>query len=133
MPSITLVKCGWDGCLSCNPKKKESEMSTVATVKTVERTKSVVVTEKEYTLKLTEQQAGYLVDLLHAHVAGEVVTDLLTPLGYALASAGARRISARNDNTYNYAGSYARAYAVLKYADDAAREAATGKKKSTVF
>jgi hypothetical protein len=128
------VKCGWDKCTLCNPNKKENEMSAVATVKTVKRTKTVEVevAEKEYTLKLTEQQAGYFIDLTYAHLSGEVSDDLLLPLSYALADAGAKRIYASNDNNADYTGKFSRRYAVLKYKDEDARKAATGK-KSPVF
>lgn len=111
--------------------KEHKNMSTLtapratAETVTVEKLQLVKTEEKQFLLRLSEQQAGYLIDLLWAHVGGDVAAYVLVPLGYALKDAGAERIRAKN------AGSAYAAFrhATLEFTDDAAREAAGAPKK----
>lgn len=111
-----------------NKEKKMSVLTPAATVETVEIEKTVKTKAKQYTVRLSEQQAGYLMSFLYQHAAGEVVSHLFTPIRTALVNAGARQLSPVNDNKEKYSGSvgfyYTFPYAVLKFRDDEAREAA---------
>lgn len=70
-------------------KSKEPTMSVATvTATTVERTRTVAVKEKEFTLVLGQVQAGYLYDLLARHVTGEVATAIFSPLARKLRDAG---------------------------------------------
>lgn len=62
-----------------------------------------------YTLTLNPEEAGYLLDLLSAHVSGPLTmtTDPLGAIRVALAQAGVKRLLARNINVAD------RQYAVL--------------------
>lgn len=107
--------------------KNMAVLTPQATVETVEVEKKVKTKEKQFLLRLTPAQAGYLIDLLHAHVAGDVAHHVLAPLGYALTIAGAVRLKARN--TANAYG--ASRHAVLDFTDAAAREAAGAPPKAS--
>lgn len=98
------IDCGSSSCSLCyvqdtETPKKENAMSTavVAKARTVDRTRSVTVKENEYTITLTEMQAGYLHDALSRHLNGEVQTTILRPIAKALVAAGL--------NQYLYAAS----------------------------
>lgn len=119
-----------------NPKGNTMPVLTpIATVDTVTIEKITKVKEKQYTLRLTEQQAGYLVGLIHGAVAGEVASYVFSGLASALISAGAKRLYANNTNKEKYNSAvgyyYTSGYAVLDFKDDDAREAAGAPKKLT--
>jgi hypothetical protein len=120
-------------CSFCTTDK-ENNMTTLtaprATSATVEIEKTVKVKEKQFTLTVSEQQAGYLQDAIKSHLAGEV-RAFLSPIADALYKAGAARQYAKNDNTYDYTDGYSYGHAILKFKSTDAREAATGSRVET--
>jgi hypothetical protein len=71
----------------------------MAIVRTVTGQRVVVNLVEQIVLELDEEEAGYLLDLLLAHVAGPLVTNPHQPLWRvhtAMREARAKRIRARN-------------------------------------
>lgn len=117
-----------------NPKGNTMPVLTpIATVDTVTIEKVTKVNEKQYTLRLSELQAGYVLGLLYGAVAGEVASYVFYPLASALQATGAKRLYANNTNKEKHNSAvgyyYTSGYAVLDFKDDAAREAAGAPKK----
>lgn len=112
-----------------NPKGNTMPVLTpIASVDTVTIEKVTKVKEKQYTLRLSELQAGYLLGLFYSGVAGEVASYVFSPLSSALVGAGVKRLFANNTNKEKYDSAvgyyYTHGYAVLDFKDDDAREAA---------
>lgn len=109
---------------------KETNMTvTTVTIPTAAREyvtvkKTIEAQEQVFTLKMTGLQAGYLRDVLVAHITGEVAT-FLRPLATALGVAGAAREYAANTNKREaYSDGYPAAKATVDFADNYERELA---------
>lgn len=110
--------------------KPSASRETVTIQKTIDTTADV------FNVRLNKYQAGYLIDVLKGHLAGEVRT-FLKPIADALVNAGAVREYATNNNnaTYNMGNGYTykKGYAVVDFADEYERELATGSKKKALY
>lgn len=92
----------------------------------VDVTKTVTEKQAVYTVTLNRFEAGYLMEIINAHLAGEI-RDLLRPISTALAGAGAVRLYALNNNKLKsnaFNSGYQRPYATVDFEDDGDRTAA---------
>lgn len=104
------------------PAAEQFTPTAVRTTVSVPRT--YTAKESRYTITLSEHQAGYLIDLLQAHVAGEI-SQYLQPISKALKAAGASRRYATNTNTrHSGLTGYKYQVAVMNFAGDTERELA---------